>query len=161
MKITAPTRRGGFTLVELLIVIIIIAILAGMMMMSTGSATDRAEATKIVSDLRSMKSAALMYYVDYKEWPFSGVASGGGWDKSIEKYMDRSLDKRYEALWFRANNPEHEKIYIGVKISEFAPRVQKILQEMRDDVGLYGTTTATAAMPFTFPTNKHVYMVLK
>ena len=53
-------RKGGFTLVELLIVIIIIAILAGMLLLTTGAATDRAEATKIINDLRNMKSATLI-----------------------------------------------------------------------------------------------------
>ena len=56
--------RKGFTLVELLIVIVIIGILASSMMLSSGSATAAAEASNIVSDLRSMKAATLMFYID-------------------------------------------------------------------------------------------------
>ena len=57
-----------------------------MMMLSSGAATDKAEATKIVSDMRNLKSAALMYYSDNNAWPvtveFSGAAS------SYDKYLD-------------------------------------------------------------------------
>lgn len=62
-------KNKAFTLVELLIVIIIIGILAGMMMLSTGSATDKAEAMKVVNNLRTIKSAVLMYYADNGKWP--------------------------------------------------------------------------------------------
>ena len=83
-------RKGGFTLVELLIVIMIIAILAGMMLLATGSATDNAEATKVINDLRGAKSASLLYYADHNQWP---VGTGGGTvTTSLERYMDRSFD---------------------------------------------------------------------
>jgi len=77
----------GFTLVELLIVIIIIGILAGAMLMLVGSGTDRAEATKVISDLRSMKAAALMYYADGRNDPNKDKVGPDG----LGKYMDRTM----------------------------------------------------------------------
>lgn len=85
MKITKKLRKSkGFTLVELLIVIIIIGILAGMMMLATGAATDKAEATKIVSNMRNVKAAAIMYYADKGVWPESASD-----DAAVSQYLDQ------------------------------------------------------------------------
>ena len=84
-KIRNMRKRTGFTLVELLIVIIIIGILAGSMMLVAGSGTDRAEATKIISDMRSLKAAALMYYADENKWPVESDDVS-----ALKDYMDRT-----------------------------------------------------------------------
>lgn len=133
MKNIIKARRGGFTLVELLIVIIIIAILAGMMMMTTGSATDRAEATKIISDLRTFKSAALMYYVDNKAWP---ACDGGSqnWNNSMEKYLDRSIDSKYN---FLKTVSADDRYYIGFTATSITGNIETKLKQSAKDSGLY------------------------
>ena len=91
MKQFLTSRKAkGFTLVELLIVIIIIGILAGMLLLAVGSATDKAEATKIINALRNYKSGSLMYYTDHTTWPAS---DGKDWTDSLDKYTDRSMDR--------------------------------------------------------------------
>ena len=99
-------KRKGFTLVELLIVIVIIGILAGAMMMLMGSSTDKAEATKIISDLRTMKGAVLQFYADN-----SGYPANADDPEVLEPYVDKTLDN---ATYDMCNSSGI--IFVGMKV---------------------------------------------
>jgi general secretion pathway protein G len=76
-------RREAFSLVEILIVIVITGILAGSMLLVMGSGKIKAEATKLISDMRALKSSALMYFADNDAWP------GDEDIDALKPYLDR------------------------------------------------------------------------
>jgi general secretion pathway protein G len=158
-------RKSGFTLVELLIVIMIIAILAGMMMLATGSATDGAEATKVINDLRNLKGAALMFFMDENQWPATSSAAG-----SLDKYMDRafaadtSSTRRYDGLLVTSANitvgtETEARSFIGLVLRTDATHregVQKKLAGSAVNSGLWSINGA-AARQYTAP-GANIYM---
>jgi general secretion pathway protein G len=103
-------RRKGFTLVELLIVIVIIGILAGAMMMLMGSSSDKAEATKVISDLRTMKGAVLQYYTDKSTYPDDDDVA------ALEAYIDKELTVAggYSLLKGHAASPD--LVFVGKQV---------------------------------------------
>ena len=158
MNKTRWSRRDGFTLIELLIVIIIIAILAGMMMMTTGSASDSAEATKIISDLRAFKGACLMFYADNRQWP---RGSGNSLSKSLEKYLDRSVDQTKYRLQVRASD-KTKKGYIGtIDTTAFSAGVMKKLKASAADAGLYAGATVTGMKIFADGNDATLFMSMR
>ena len=96
------SKRGlskGFTLVELLITVIIIGILAGSLVVGFGQMRAKTTATRIISDLRTMRSALTLYYLDKGTWP-----PPGDWT-SIKDYIDS------DALTNNPQSAEQPKIY--------------------------------------------------
>lgn len=58
------TRRGGFTLVEIMIVVAIIALLAAIAVPNFLRARKRSQATRILEDLRNIDSAMDQYAIE-------------------------------------------------------------------------------------------------
>ena len=142
-------RKGGFTLVELLIVIMIIAILAGMMLLATGSATDSAEATKVINDLRNLKSAALLYFGDNIRWPNTTEVA------SLDNYSDRPIvgGTRYAGVVIGTEYTDSQGVTrtnIGVTLhsnGNGSAGVQKKLAAKAADTGLLAGAS-NAATPY-------------
>jgi len=134
-------KRKGFTLVELLIVIVIIGILAGAMMMLMGSSTDKAEATKVISDLRSMKGALLQYYSDHSGYPADGDVDDLG------TYVDKDLSEAngYALKVGVIVAASSDVIFLGRQVPTAGAGGKLIEAVQRDNLNMwYGTSTSAA-----------------
>lgn len=137
-------KSHGFTLVELLIVIVIIGILAGSLLLVMGSGTDKANATKVVSDMRTLKAAALMYYSDNNAWP-TALAN-------VTTYIDRTPTTTIATYDFVNNTLTSGDC--AIEASLIQTRISDRLAAMAADSGLvqadyvtpYAATGTTAYM---------------
>ena len=67
-------RRGGFSLVELLMAVSIVGILAGLAIPNMRNMTFRARATTVAADIEVVRVATLQYNADRNAWPPDAVA---------------------------------------------------------------------------------------
>jgi len=86
-----PVYRKGFTLIELLVVIAIIGILASVVMASLNSARTKAKDAARIAEVKQLKTALELYYLDNGHYPVVG-ADGSGYPIS---YLSTHLTSSY------------------------------------------------------------------
>ena len=102
------------------------------------TAADSAEATRIINDLRNLKSAALLYYGDNLKWPAQDDVL------ELDKYLDRPIASgdRYERVIIGGEYDDasgNKKANIGVKLrpgSNSTPAILEKLAGRAADAGL-------------------------
>jgi general secretion pathway protein G len=145
--------RKGFTLVELLIVIVIIGILAGGMMLASGAATATATATTIVSDLKSLASAAVLFQADNMDDTAAEATISSKGIESLYGYMQDSqkVDKEKSNYTFTVNKTNGPVTWwISYKDGRLTDsKVKEKVALKAKDVGLYNKAENADANLFT------------
>jgi len=94
-------RRGGFTLVELLVVIVIIAVLMGLALPVIGRVRETARSAQCVSNLKQLYQASMNYASDHGGvLPIAASRETrdpdtGHWSKSATGWVDWHTDPPY------------------------------------------------------------------
>jgi general secretion pathway protein G len=143
--------RKGFTLVELLIVIVIIGILASSMLLSSTSATAMAEAATIISELRNLKAATMMFYADSMDEINNGNATqiltdGGITAMNLLKpYMDNPEKlNNTNYMFVQGSINSAAKWFVGYNVAGAQGELKEKLKGKAASTGLYeGATAAT------------------
>ncbi len=163
--------RKGFTLIEVLIVIAIIGILTAGMTLAAGGSRDAAEATRIIADLRTIKTAALMWMAENPPGYFNTDWTSLQGDPSpLNKYLDRPLDINTMRFLFEVGsivkswtgseqaNETEDAWFLGYdlaaseeKYGEVRSGVKKNLAQQAKSAGLYGTNELDMASGATDP----------
>ncbi len=154
-KFKKSRSKEGFTLVEILVVMIIIGILASGMALVAGGSRDIAEATRIASDLKNAKVAAMMWVVDDPNG-----ANVNTWKSEAHTYLDRYLDKPISTL------NDRDVWLLGYNLSGVREGVIKKLAEQAESVGLFEKVEANNAQSLaTFKggddNNKVIYVIVQ
>lgn len=87
-RVSAATHERGFTLIELMIVVSIIAILAGILIPNFVNARAQAMTAACESNLRSIATAAELYYADQQVYPASGDVSAALFTANGTSYLN-------------------------------------------------------------------------
>ena len=165
-KLKKEKFRKGFTLIEVLIVIAIIGVLTAGMTLAAGGSRDAAEATRIMSDLRNMKMAALMWIsenptVDGNDW--EGFDNNQDNLNQLNKYLDRPLTKGEHPYVFMVQEfTDNKKTLgeawvLGYKLTDARQGVRSNLGKQATSAGLYGGTADGMSATNNWPPTKDAF----
>ena len=91
-------RRGGFTLVEIMIVVAIIALLAAIAVPGFLRARKRSQASRILNDLRMIDAAVDQYAIETNR--STNFCWGPGWTNYLKEFD--AIQHRPESSWEHA-----------------------------------------------------------
>jgi len=83
------SRRGGFTLIELMIVASIVGILAGLAIPNLQTVLSRARAADVAADMEVVRVATLNYQADLLSWP--AEAATGAIPAGLDAYLPQGF----------------------------------------------------------------------
>ena len=86
MTVVRRTRKGGFTLVEILIVVIILGILAAIVIPQFTSASQDARKNSLVSQLQTLRSQLELYKLQHlDQLPTTLIGGSPAWTQMVNK----------------------------------------------------------------------------
>lgn len=145
--------RSGFTLVEILITIVIIGVLAGSMLLVFVPARERAMASRIVSDMRTLKIAAVMYYHEHKSFP------GGQIDDAFAStYLGRPAPASTDgSAWYSFQSVSSTDCLVVANLPD-NPELKRHLGKFARSSGLFQDENATEPYGFSVSPPSKAYM---
>ena len=151
-------KRKGLTVIEVLIVIFVIAILSMMMIFSSTEAVEAARATAIINNLKKMKDAMTVWYMENRE---RLVYTSDGFHIRTQHNNDGSWSGNGEKLHdYFYNHPEEVAAYFdsaGVKFNDYREGDQDWAHNSRDR---YYASTGNYSVYFGYG-NRKLYVVAK
>ena len=82
-------RKGGFTLIEMLLVILIVGFLVGILVIRASDVGEDAKKKSVAADLKSLKTAVEIYYVEYSCFP----SDNSNWEDELVGSTPRLIDE--------------------------------------------------------------------
>lgn len=130
------SENCGFTMIEVLIAIIIISVLSGMILISMVSGADRAEAARIVAELRSLKSAALICKASIGDWPSDII--------DLRDYINLKEASVAHAEYSLALDSSDKFIGFSANLADLSDGVKAKLEKMASSHNLYSDISLTS-----------------
>jgi prepilin-type N-terminal cleavage/methylation domain-containing protein/prepilin-type processing-associated H-X9-DG protein len=165
----SPPRRGGFTLIELIMVIAIIATLAALLLPAIGMVRDMSTRTSCANNLRQLGLASEAYAhenqgVIVPADDFNGTLTTVSWRYNLSPYLDKDPTS-FTAGWnmklvscpvtFKQGIPSNWPWFTGYGMNTFLLRPDNTTA--RSDCRASGTPAAPIATFTRFPQSKIKY----
>lgn len=124
------TRRGGFTLIELMTVMIVIGILAGLAVLRYADLRNHAIVASIVSDLENVRLGAYNYWADRDSFPPD--AGAGQMPAGLDRYMGSSFQfakPKYTLDWenFQGGSGGTGGMQVGIVVTSSDSKLMNLL----------------------------------